>query len=158
MNKLLTYLTLMTVLLGVLPGALAQDPAVEVVETVVEAAEAAPAYADYAAFSETPGFALFTANNVWMMLSAALVFIMHLGFATVETGLTRAKNTTKFLARIFTQFLARQSPDSTQANPVFMKNTRPAVSNTHKVSRATRMAPLVSVSVATGSGAAAAAS
>jgi len=39
----------------------------------------------------------FTANNVWMMLAAALVFIMHLGFAMVETGLTRAKNSTNIL-------------------------------------------------------------
>jgi len=36
---------------------------------------------------------LFTANNVWMMLCAGLVFIMHLGFATLESGLTRAKHT-----------------------------------------------------------------
>jgi Amt family ammonium transporter len=41
--------------------------------------------------------ALFTANNVWMMLAAALVFIMHLGFAMVETGLTRAKNSVNIL-------------------------------------------------------------
>jgi Amt family ammonium transporter len=41
--------------------------------------------------------ALFVANNVWMMLSAALVFIMNLGFAMVESGLTRAKNTTNIL-------------------------------------------------------------
>jgi len=41
--------------------------------------------------------ALFTANNVWMMLAAALVFVMHLGFAMVESGLTRAKNTTNIL-------------------------------------------------------------
>ena len=37
----------------------------------------------------TPG--QFTANNVWMMLAAGLVFIMHLGFATLESGMTRAK-------------------------------------------------------------------
>ena len=43
----------------------------------------------------TPG--QFTANNVWMMLCAGLVFIMHLGFATLESGLTRAKNTTNIL-------------------------------------------------------------
>ena len=43
----------------------------------------------------TPG--QFVANNVWMMISAALVFIMHLGFSTLETGLTRAKNTTNIL-------------------------------------------------------------
>ncbi len=41
--------------------------------------------------------AQFTANNLWMMLAAALVFIMHLGFAMVETGLTRAKNTVNIL-------------------------------------------------------------
>jgi Amt family ammonium transporter len=32
-----------------------------------------------------------------MMLAAGLVFIMHLGFATLESGLTRAKNTTNIL-------------------------------------------------------------
>jgi Amt family ammonium transporter len=32
-----------------------------------------------------------------MMLCAGLVFIMHLGFATLESGLTRAKNTTNIL-------------------------------------------------------------
>ena len=41
--------------------------------------------------------ALFTANNIWMMMAAALVFIMHLGFAMLETGLTRAKNSINIL-------------------------------------------------------------
>ena len=40
---------------------------------------------------------LFTTNNTWMLISAFLVFIMHLGFATLETGLTRAKNTVNIL-------------------------------------------------------------
>lgn len=40
---------------------------------------------------------LFTTNNVWMMVATFLVFIMHLGFATLESGLTRAKNTTNIL-------------------------------------------------------------
>ena len=39
----------------------------------------------------------FTANNVWMMVCAGLVFIMHLGFATLESGLTQAKNTVNIL-------------------------------------------------------------
>jgi len=39
----------------------------------------------------------FFANNVWMMLAAGLVFIMHLGFATLESGLTRSKNTVNIL-------------------------------------------------------------
>jgi len=41
--------------------------------------------------------AMFTANNTWMMVSIFLVFIMHLGFATLESGLTRAKNTVNIL-------------------------------------------------------------
>jgi ammonium transporter, Amt family len=45
----------------------------------------------------TAADAMFTANNIWMMVSIFLVFIMHLGFATVETGLTRAKNTVNIL-------------------------------------------------------------
>ena len=40
---------------------------------------------------------LFTANNIWMMLATGLVFLMHLGFASLETGLTRAKNTVNIL-------------------------------------------------------------
>lgn len=40
---------------------------------------------------------LFTINNVWMMVSIFLVFIMHLGFATLESGLCRSKNTVNIL-------------------------------------------------------------
>ncbi|MDA0990178.1 MAG: ammonium transporter [Verrucomicrobia bacterium] len=40
---------------------------------------------------------LFTVNNVWMMVATFLVFIMHLGFATLESGLTQAKNTVNIL-------------------------------------------------------------
>ncbi|WP_407992504.1 ammonium transporter [Pontiella sp.] len=41
--------------------------------------------------------AMFTVNNTWMMVATFLVFIMHLGFAMVETGLTRAKNSVNIL-------------------------------------------------------------
>ncbi len=40
---------------------------------------------------------LFTINNLWMMIATALVFIMHLGFATLEVGLTQSKNTVNIL-------------------------------------------------------------
>lgn len=40
---------------------------------------------------------LLTANNIWMMLATALVFIMHLGFAGVEAGFTQSKNTVNIL-------------------------------------------------------------
>ncbi len=42
---------------------------------------------------------VYYANNVWMMLCAALVFIMHLGFGTLEAGLTRSKNTVNILCK-----------------------------------------------------------
>ncbi|MCO5724088.1 ammonium transporter [Robiginitalea marina] len=41
--------------------------------------------------------ATFTANNVWMMVCTALVFFMHTGFALLEIGLTRQKNTINIL-------------------------------------------------------------
>ncbi len=45
----------------------------------------------------TAADAMFTVNNTWMMVATFLVFIMHLGFAMVETGLTRAKNSVNIL-------------------------------------------------------------
>ncbi len=56
------------------------------------AEEAAPA-------AEEAGVSLemFTVNNVWMMIATFLVFVMHLGFAMLETGLTQAKNTVNIL-------------------------------------------------------------
>ena len=41
--------------------------------------------------------ALFAVNNTWMLISTFLVFIMHLGFASLETGLTQSKNTVNIL-------------------------------------------------------------
>jgi len=41
--------------------------------------------------------AIFTINNVWMMVCTALVFFMHLGFSFLEIGLTRQKNTINIL-------------------------------------------------------------
>jgi ammonium transporter, Amt family len=41
--------------------------------------------------------ALYAANNSWMLTATFLVFIMHLGFASLEAGMTRAKNTVNIL-------------------------------------------------------------
>ena len=41
-------------------------------------AQDAAHYADYDAFAASPGYAVFTVHNLWMMIAAALVFIMHL--------------------------------------------------------------------------------
>ena len=39
----------------------------------------------------------FMVDNLWILIAAFLVFIMHPGFATLEAGLTRAKNTVNIL-------------------------------------------------------------
>jgi Amt family ammonium transporter len=41
--------------------------------------------------------AMFVVNNTWMLVATILVFIMHLGFASLEAGLSRAKNTVNIL-------------------------------------------------------------
>jgi Amt family ammonium transporter len=76
-------------------------PAVEV-EEAVEAEEAAGAPEpdeDYLALAALHGatFDFFTISNLWVLIAAVLVLIMHLGFASLESGLTQSKNTTNIL-------------------------------------------------------------
>ncbi len=40
-------------------------------------------------------------NNTWLLVATAMVFMMHLGFATLEAGLTRSKNTVNILFKNF---------------------------------------------------------
>lgn len=40
---------------------------------------------------------LFTANNVWMLVATVLVFIMHLGFSSLEAGFVQRKNVVNIL-------------------------------------------------------------
>ena len=61
------------------------------------AQDVAPAAVEAAAEAPAVSPEMFTTNNLWMMVATFLVFIMHLGFATVESGLTRAKNTVNIL-------------------------------------------------------------
>jgi Amt family ammonium transporter len=41
----------------------------------------------------------FALNNLWIMIAGCMVFIMHLGFASIETGLTSAKSTMSILLK-----------------------------------------------------------
>ena len=41
--------------------------------------------------------AMFTVNNLWILISAVLVFIMHLGFSALEAGFVRKKNVVNIL-------------------------------------------------------------
>lgn len=99
--RLLKFLMLMLGLsfFGV-SGAMAQDEMVEeVTEVVEEASAAAEPDEDYLALVETYGvtFDFFTISNLWTLIAAALVFLMHLGFATLESGLAQSKNTVNVL-------------------------------------------------------------
>ena len=49
------------------------------------------------AFAQDVSTEMFTVNNTWMLVATFLVFIMHLGFACLESGLTQAKNTVNIL-------------------------------------------------------------
>ena len=44
-------------------------------------------------------------NTVWMLLAAMLVFFMQPGFALVEAGFTRTKNTANILMKNFVDFI-----------------------------------------------------
>ena len=90
-------LGLMCIGVVAVPYSFAQDEVVtEEAVAVVEESEPAVAGPESAYSSEefmaTPGYPVFAVNNLWICISAALVFIMHLGFTTLEAGLTQKKN------------------------------------------------------------------
>ncbi|CAN5236114.1 ammonium transporter [soil metagenome] len=78
-------------------AALAQDD-----EAAPPAGEVDENRAGYDALIEGQGdhayaFDFFTTSMLWTCIAAALVLIMHLGFATLESGLTQRKNTVNIL-------------------------------------------------------------
>jgi Amt family ammonium transporter len=78
------------------PSARAQEATItEVAAEVTEEEAPSPTEAFWA--DKTADLAIFTVNNLWICIAAALVFLMHLGFASVESGLTQSKNTTNIL-------------------------------------------------------------
>ena len=67
-----------------------------------EAVEEAGPVDDYNALLEAqgeyaPAYAFFTTSMLWTCIAAALVFLMHLGFATLESGLCQKKNVVNVL-------------------------------------------------------------
>jgi Amt family ammonium transporter len=79
------------------PVAAAADAVVAAAEAAVDAVDAEPTIATYDDFAASPAFPKFMVDNLWILIAAALVFIMHAGFATVESGLTQSKNTVNIL-------------------------------------------------------------
>ncbi len=76
---------------------------VETVEAVEDVVAEDASFSSYEEFQSSPGFVKFIIDNLWVLLSAFLVFIMHLGFASVESGMNAAKNTVNVIYKnIFT--------------------------------------------------------
>lgn len=102
---------LLTAALALAPMAAAQDSVATptdsatlsaVIDSALAPDSAAPV--EEAAVDETVPASLaqnldvkFMVDNLWVLLAAFLVFIMHLGFASVESGLTQSKNTVNVL-------------------------------------------------------------
>lgn len=60
-------------------------------------AESPSLTAGYDSFKQSGDYLPFALDNLWILLAAALVLIMHLGFGTLEAGLTQRKNTVNIL-------------------------------------------------------------
>jgi len=73
----------------------AEEAAEEISEEALAAGLADGSISPYDHFEISEPF--FVTSNLWIILAGCLVFIMHLGFACVESGLTRAKNTVNIL-------------------------------------------------------------
>ncbi len=85
----------------------AVEPAVEAVSDSVPAIAAVPADAPVEELADATGPLGDLArgvDTVWMLLAAMLVFFMQPGFAMVEAGFTRMKNTTNILMKNFIDF------------------------------------------------------
>ncbi|SMO66549.1 ammonium transporter [Gracilimonas mengyeensis] len=91
----LRYGIILTVLLLMLGTTAYAFP--EAVENVSENAEVliqtnGNEYTSMEDFEASTDYIIFTVNNLWILIAAFMVLMMHLGFATVESGLTQAKN------------------------------------------------------------------
>ena len=89
----LTRLSVLTCwfLLAAIGVSILASPAAIAQEAAADAAVPENAYSSEE-FIASEGYATFAVNNIWICISAALVFIMHLGFTTLEAGLTQKKN------------------------------------------------------------------
>jgi len=97
-------LALMLVL-GLAGGVLAQDkPAEKPAEASTVAAK--PAADPIQVLTGKTDDLKVALATVWVLAAAFLVFFMNLGFATVESGFCRAKNTVAILAKNFIVFAA----------------------------------------------------
>jgi len=86
----------------------AEEPAKDAPVAAGSVAPAAPAATAPPAFTKEMADAIkdtkVAMDTIWVLVTAFLVFFMNLGFALVESGLCRAKNTVNILAKNFIVF------------------------------------------------------
>ena len=95
-------LTFLLALAAGVGATLAQAPPASADE-VAPAAVASPADA-LAGLAATLADAKVAVDTVWVLVTGVFVFLMHLGFASVESGFCRAKNTVTIMAKNFIVF------------------------------------------------------
>lgn len=82
----------------------AAPPAAEVPATTLESAPPAPPAEAAPAAVEGPSETKVALDTIWVLVTAMLVFFMNLGFAMVESGFCRSKNTVNILSKNFIVF------------------------------------------------------
>lgn len=75
------------------------------VAVATEVITATPSGEEVAGAADTLSQLVSGVNTVWMLLAAMLVFFMQPGFALVEAGFTRTKNTANILMKNFVDFM-----------------------------------------------------
>ncbi|MEK7680159.1 MAG: ammonia permease, partial [Deltaproteobacteria bacterium] len=80
-------------------------PSAVFAEEAAQAAQAAaPTFEEFTKLAEAVASNKIALDTVWVLVTAFLVFWMNAGFALVESGLCRAKNTVNILAKNFIVF------------------------------------------------------
>jgi len=90
MKRIITYILLLTTLLGSsMQPLLGAEEAAVAAEITADAEAEAPAFTTMEEFQAMPlAYPKFMVDNLWILMAAALVFLMHLGFVAFESGLT----------------------------------------------------------------------
>lgn len=68
------------------------EPVTDEIQAEEEVIQDDGSFATLEEFQASPLYPKFMIDNLWILIAAFLVFIMHLGFASVESGLTQSKN------------------------------------------------------------------
>lgn len=103
-NYLKMILSMIVLLIIVTPTLLLAQDSLSTDTVAVTAVVEAAAVEEAPAVEAVPGLPQDVANIIWLCLAAFLVFFMQAGFALVESGLTRAKNSVNIMTKNLLDF------------------------------------------------------